>query len=357
MNAEQLLAAMRRTVEQLSTFNDIGKALISTLEVSQVLDLMGARLSALLGARQWSLLLKGDDGLLHFELAQGKGAARLGSEVLRPGEGVAGAVLASGHSRVVRDVKFDGDFASRFDQLTSFTTGSVLAVPLKVRGEVVGVLELVAEAGGRPFSDDDVLAAATVADFAAIAIDNARNFRRVQELTLTDEHTGLANARHLKEELEHEVARCARFARPVSLLFLDLDDFKAVNDTHGHLVGSAALRHAGVVMTSAIRTVDTACRYGGDEFAVILVETGVDGSDVVADRILAAFRAQPFQVEGGPQLTLQCSVGLATFPGDGLTAKALLEAADRAMYRAKRAGKGKRMRLGEGEAAAPTVAT
>jgi diguanylate cyclase (GGDEF)-like protein len=306
---------------------------------------MGARLSALTGAKHWALLLQGDDELLHFERTQGPGSERLEAEALAPGEGIAGAVFTSGRARVVGDVRLDEAFAGRFDRLTAFTTGSVLAVPLKVRGDVVGVLELVAEAGGRPFTDDDLLAASMVADFAAIAIDNARNFRKVQELTLTDEHTGLFNARHLREQLEHEIARCARFARPVSLLFLDLDDFKAVNDTWGHLVGSAALKHAGAVITSAIRTVDTACRYGGDEFAVLLVETGVDGSTVVADRILAAFKAQPFQIESGPAITLQASVGLATFPGDGLSATGLLEAADRAMYKAKRAGKGLRSRL------------
>ena len=344
MNPTELLAAMKRTVEQLAAFNDIGRALISTLEVKQVLDLIGARLSALLGAQQWALLLRGDDGLLHFELAQGQGAEHLGGEVLRPDEGIAGAVFSTGRSRVVSDVRLDGDFAQRFDRLTRFTTGSVLAVPLKVRGEVVGVLELVAEAGGRPFSDDDLMAAATVADFAAIAIDNARNFKKVQELTLTDEHTGLGNSRHLKEQLEHEVVRCARFARPMALLFLDLDDFKSVNDTHGHLVGSAALKHAGAVIVSGIRSVDTAFRYGGDEFAVLLVETGVDGAEVAADRVLEAFRTQPFQVEDGPRLTLQASVGVACFPGDGISARGLLEAADKAMYRAKRAGKGQKAR-------------
>jgi diguanylate cyclase (GGDEF)-like protein len=347
MNPADLLLAMKRTVEQLSTFNDIGKALISTLEVNQVLDLIGARLSALVGARQWSLLLKGDDGQLHVERTQGAGSDLGSAEAPYSDGGLAGAVFRSGHSGVTSDVHVDRDLAARLDKVTSFTTGSVLAVPLKVRGSVVGVLELVAEPGGRLFGDDDLLAAATVADFAAIAIDNARNFRKAQELTRTDEHTGLFNARYLTEQLEHEVARSVRFARPLSLLFIDLDDFKAVNDTHGHLVGSAALKHAGAVITSALRTVDSAYRYGGDEFAVLLVETGADGSDVAADRVLAAFERLPFQVEGGPQLTLKASVGVASFPADGSSARALLEAADRAMYRAKRSGKGRRRRLGD----------
>jgi diguanylate cyclase (GGDEF)-like protein len=130
----------------------------------------------------------------------------------------------------------------------------------------------------------------------------------------------------------------------VSLIFLDLDDFKSINDTYGHLVGSAALHHTAKVINSAIRAVDSAYRFGGDEFAVLLVETGVDGSDTVADRIIEGFKTMPY-VFGERSVTLQASVGVATFPGDGLSSRALLEAADQAMYRAKRDGKGVRRRL------------
>jgi diguanylate cyclase (GGDEF)-like protein len=357
MNPPELLTALKRMVEQLAAFNDIAKALVSTLDRTEVLDVIGSRLSALLGAQSWSLLLRGDDGRLHFEVAQGPGAEALKGQSLAPGEGIAGAVYQSSHSRVVADAAADPDFHPRYDGLTGTQTGSILAVPLRVRGTAVGVLELVAPVGQRPFSQDDLRAASAVADFAAIAIDNARNFQRVQELTLVDEHTGLFNARHLMDQLEHEVARSARFARPVSLLFLDLDDFKSVNDTYGHLVGSGALRHVGKILTSITRAVDSAYRYGGDEFAVVLVETGVDGSGTVASKLLDAFARMPYEfdarVEGAEapperrSLVLRASVGVATFPGDGTTARALIDSADRAMYRAKREGKFAWRRLSE----------
>ncbi len=345
MNTAELLQVMKRTVDQLEAFNDIAKALTSTLELQQVLDLMGERLSHLLGARQWSLLLVRDDGQLHFERAQGPGADALVKEVLAPGEGIAGSVFRSSKARVVPAVRDDPDFAERFDELTSQQTASVLAVPLMVRGSTIGVLELVTGEGQAPFSDDDLRAAAAVADFAAIAIDNARNFQKVQELTLLDEHTGLFNARHLSRQLELEMARCVRFARPISLLFLDVDEFKTVNDTRGHLVGSASLRHVGTLLLDAIRGVDFAFRYGGDEFAVMLVETGPEGSDAVAERILQSFRERPFQPEAGPPLTLSVSIGVASFPEDGISAQTLLDSADRAMYRAKQAGKRGRARV------------
>jgi diguanylate cyclase (GGDEF)-like protein len=345
MTPVDLLSAMKRTVDQLAAFNEIAKALTSTLEVNEVLGIIGARLSTLLGAQQWSLLLEREDGLLHFELVQGEGSSALLNEVLVPGEGIAGSVFSTGKARLVFDARNDPDFAHRFDRMTDTETGSLLAVPLTVRGRPLGVLELVSNAGQDPFTDEDVRAAATVADFAAIAIDNARNFQKVQELTLTDEHTGLFNTRHLSAQLELEVARAVRFARPLSLIFLDIDDFKSINDARGHLIGSAALKHAGEVIRSTIRGVDSAYRYGGDEFAVLLVETGREGSNVVAQRMVSAFVAQPFDVGVGAAVSMSVSVGVASFPEDGISAQGLLDAADKAMYRAKKLGKNSWRRL------------
>ncbi len=339
MNPVELLGAMRRTVDQLAAFNDIAKALTSTLEVREVLDLIGEKASRLLGAERWSLLLEGDDGMLHFEVARGPGAKALEDEVLVAGEGIAGVVFVSGQPRLVPDVRKDPDFAARFDAATAQRTVSALAVPLMVRGRALGVLELVNGEGAQPFGEDDLRAAIAVADFAAIAIENARNFKKVQELTLTDEHTGLYNSRHLRAQLANELARCKRFARPLSLLFLDIDGFKRVNDTRGHLVGSAALRAAGLVLKDAVRTVDTVYRYGGDEFAVLLVETGPDGALAAGQRVVEAFRATPLDVGEAPPVQVTVSVGCASFPDHGQLDATLLDAADRAMYRAKQKGR------------------
>jgi diguanylate cyclase (GGDEF)-like protein len=329
----------RRSEEQLAAFIDIAKALTSTLELNEILDLIGDRLSHLLGAERWSLVLQGDDGLLHFAVARGPGAERLKDEVMVVGEGIAGVTFSTGKARLVADVRADPDFAPRFDVATLQRTCSALAVPLMVRGRTLGVLELVHSVDGPIFTEEDLRAASAVSDFAAIAIDNAKNFRATQELSRIDEHTGVFNVRHLRAEVEREVARCRRFGRPMSLLFLDIDHFKAVNDTRGHLAGSLALKLAAQLLQDQVRAVDFVFRYGGDEFAVLLVETGPDGARIAAERMVEAFRASGLDVGRGAALRLTISVGWASFPDHGQSTASLLQAADAAMYRAKNNGR------------------
>ena len=174
---------------------------------------------------------------------------------------------------------------------------------------------------------------------ATIAIENARNFRRVQELTITDEHTGCFNARHLRAQLEQEVRRSQRFHHPLSLVFLDLDHFKNVNDTYGHLVGSALLKEVGELLVASSRQLDLVFRYGGDEFSLMLVETDPDGAMTIARRIRDAFRSRRFMQSHGLEIRLTASLGVATFPDHARSATDLIRAADFAMYASKAQGR------------------
>jgi diguanylate cyclase (GGDEF)-like protein len=341
MNPADLLSAMKRTVEQLAAYNEIAKALTSTLELREVLALVMQKVSGLLRPRNWSLILQDErTGKLYFEIAVGEGAEVLKGLQLNPGEGIAGAVFSSGVPRLVHDVGGDPSFAPRFDQASAFHTRSILAVPLLARGRVLGLIELVNGPADPPFTNDDLTTLTAIADYAAIAIENARNFRRVQELTITDEHTGCYNARHLRAQLDHEVKRSSRFRHPLSLVFLDLDHFKGINDTHGHLVGSATLKEVGdLLMTLGRNNLDAVFRYGGDEFAVLLVETDADGAAVIAQRICEAFRGRGFLKDQGLDVRITASVGVATFPDHATSAMDLIRAADFAMYAAKARGR------------------
>ncbi len=336
MERRDLLHELERKVQQLQAFNDIGRTLAGTLDIHEVLALIMEKVKEVLRPGHWSLLLVDEARQdLVFEIAVGEGADRLKSMRLPLGEGVAGSVASTGEPLLVPDVRADPRFAARFDDASGIVTGSLLAVPLRSKGRVLGVVELVNPRGGHPFDTGDQRTLEALADYAAIAIDNARAYERIRELTLRDEHTGLFNSRHLWIQLELEVARTARTGRPFSLIFVDLDHFKQVNDHFGHQAGSAVLLEVGELLRTCIRTIDVPVRYGGDEFVVLLPESDRAHARMVGERIRAAMEGALFLRSSGHGLTVTASFGLATCPDDGDTAEKVVQAADAAMYRVK----------------------
>jgi diguanylate cyclase (GGDEF)-like protein len=191
---------------------------------------------------------------------------------------------------------------------------------------------------GEHFDDDARRAAASLATQAVIALENARLHRMVERQALVDGLTGLANRRHLDQELAGHLARADRAGGSVALILADLDDFKAVNDQHGHACGDAVLREFAALMNEVVREGDTAGRWGGEEFALVLPDADVDGAALVAERLRAALAEKTILSPEGVPLHVTASVGVAAFPDSGGRA-ALVDAADEALYRAKRAGK------------------
>jgi diguanylate cyclase (GGDEF)-like protein len=208
-------------------------------------------------------------------------------------------------------------------------------VPLRGEERDAGLLCLL-EA---PAGEDALAQLAVVAAHAGVALRNAERYRRARDRAFVDDATDVYNARYLLEALDREVRRSERYGNELSILFIDLDRFKLVNDNYGHLVGTNVLRQLSRLLTQCVRQMDTVARYGGDEFTILLSDTGERGARVIAERIRKWVAEYAFEADGGRTLKLTCSLGLSTYPAHGRTREALLDAADKAMYRAKSQGR------------------
>lgn len=214
---------------------------------------------------------------------------------------------------------------------------SILCYPLLHRGEKIGVLELINKVGGA-FAREDQALIEMMLNPLAIAIRTVNMFENAERLTITDDLTKLYNYRYLMQYLEADVKRCLRYKKKVSLLFIDIDGFKRINDTFGHLVGSQALAEMGQVLRRIVRETDVVGRYGGDEFVIVLPETPLNGAMVIAERIRKKVEECEF-VAQNLSIRLTVSLGVANCPKHTLTAEGLIKKADAAMYRAKELSK------------------
>jgi diguanylate cyclase (GGDEF)-like protein len=312
--------------EHLRLFHDAARALTSSLDLPTILRSILAQMERFFHPESWSLLMVDDEKRdLYYALARGVSDEALQNIRIPLGTGMAGWVALHGEPLIVTNEGVAARLSSGEQKHTA------ICLPLRSRERTLGILQ-VTHPSPQTLTDDAITFLYIVCDYAAIAIENARAVQRIQELTITDDCTHLFNARHLAAVLPAEIERACRFDQPLSIIFLDLDHFKQVNDAHGHPAGSRVLSEAAEVITRTMRTVDLAFRYGGDEFVAVLPQTTGPAAAAAANRLLVALRARRFLSPEGLALRLTASLGVASYPGDADNAATLLECADQRMY-------------------------
>jgi len=324
--------------QELDFFEEVSKTLTSTLDLNDILSTIMKKAKKIIKAEAWSfLLIDQETGDLVFEKTAGKKVDKKKIKKIRIkiGEGIAGWVARELMPVVVPDVSSDPRYSSRIDRQISLKTKSIICVPITSKGTILGVLEIVNKTTKEPFTKEDLNLILRIVDHAAIAIERASIYQKMEELSVTDDLTKLFNTRYLNRTLEIEITRSNRHHTSLSLIFMDVDYFKTINDNYGHLVGSKLLVEMGQLLIKNLRTVDIVARYGGDEFVIVLPQTPPNSAIQIAERIRKSIEQNVFLKKEGYSLNLTASFGVASYPESANSKEELLRLADEAMYRVK----------------------
>lgn len=323
---------LRQRVSELENLNVMAHRLASSLQTRELVDTVARETLAAIPEAEILSLHHHPDG--HPELVVDWFERGRPGQRLRPqGGGLAAKVMAEGRSLYLSDIERDGSAASARGVADSGVR-SWIGVPIEIYGAVAGALAVQSRTA-HAFSSAQVRLLEAIAAQAAVALQNARLY----ELAMVDGLTGLFVRRYFDARLDEEIQRSKRFGSEFSAVMMDIDDFKHLNDTHGHQAGDRVLRAIGEIIRHQMRAVDTAARYGGEEFAMILPRTSMVDAYNQAERIRQQIADYRFTVEG-QVLAVTASFGIASHPESKAdSAEMLIRQADRAMYRAKRTGK------------------
>ena len=267
--------------------------------------------------------------------ACGEDTERLKEVKFKLGEGIAGWVAQRGEPLLLNDAQSDSRF-KLFSQQEKNKIRSLLCVPLIAQDQTLGVISLADKTSGENFTENDLRFFTTIASQVATAIDNARLY----ELAITDELTNLYIYRYFRQRLDNEIKRSRRYFFPLALIILDIDHFKRVNDTYGHQCGDFVLKELAKIIKEEVREVDISCRYGGEEFTVILPETDLEGASTLAERLRESVEEHSFLFKK-QLLKITISLGVAELSPSLSGIEELINLADIALYQAKEGGRNK----------------
>ncbi len=328
-----------RAATHLQAFTEM----VNTSQPDEAYNSILRHSAELLHAERGSLLLFDERaGELEVKAAVGPRADIARDSRIPLGDGVAGATLREGRPLVVRDVGAASGLRPAPAE-RSYKTGSFISYPITIGGRKVGVLNVTDKAGGGVYDELDLVLLDMIAPQMALALDRAEWHQKAtqfQLLSITDPLTGLVNRRYLEERLSEEVERSKRHRFSMSFLMMDIDDFKAYNDRHGHQAGDLALEMTAQCLKTALRSADTAARYGGEEFSILLPQTGISEARVIAERIRRRVERTHFpHGKSQPLGAVTVTIGISAFGHELDTPASIIYAADQALYVAKAHGK------------------
>jgi diguanylate cyclase (GGDEF)-like protein len=329
----------RIPLDDLEVFHQVARSLTSSFDLDTILRTIIEHMERFIEADLWTLLMLDEERQeLYYAITAGGEDSALRNLRIKVGEGIAGWVVEHGETLLVPEAQSDPRMKTVLGG-RSRVVRSIIALPLRSRKGTLGVIEIFNPRADQ-LTDYTIAFLHILADHAAIAIENAHDVARIQQLTITDDCTGLYNVRYLYEVLSAELERSSQTEQPVSLAFLDLDHFKNVNDEYGHLVGSELLARAGELLRESSRKQDWCFRYGGDEFVILMPETGVEAALQQATLLHQTLMKTTFHMKNGLKLQVSASVGVSTSPADGATVHSVIAVADGRMYEVKASGRG-----------------
>ena len=333
------LQELEKRVEELSILNEIGRAINSAMELDKLWELVYQQTSRLVDFQSFYIALydkEKQELITVFDIF--KGRRRKDREKSRP--------FAQGRTEyIIRGKKpllAKGDVQKIYERLQIVSTDkeakAFAGVPIIVKDKVIGVMAVQHYESNDTYDEHTIEILSLLANQLGIAIENARLFEEIKRLATTDSLTGVWNRRYLEESLHKEKERSERFGHPFSLLILDVDNLKFLNDTYGHLFGDEVIKTIARTIKSSCRKIDIIGRYGGDEFAVILPETNKEGAIKVSEKILSNIKSKSLTAPDGKKIPLSASIGIACYPLDAKNGEKLFSLADTAMYKAKAMG-------------------
>lgn len=350
---EKQITTLNKTLHNLSILYNISQAVNFIDDLKGLVQVILDKAIDTIEAEKGSLMLYDiSDNTLQVKVVYGLQDKKAEFDInngliectkLKANEGIAGKVFAEKKAIITNLGAKDPRFAK-----TDLDSGisSLLCVPLVAKGESIGVINITNKKNGKLFNKQDLEFIEALANQAAIAVDNAKLY----ELATKDGLTKLYIIRHFKSLLETELKRMSRYNHVLTLLMMDIDNFKKVNDTYGHLTGDMVLKEIAAAIQSTIRHIDIAARYGGEEFVVVLPETAARNAKIIAERIRVNVSKIEIKIDENNSVRPTVSIGIAEFPNiDEPNMTCLIECADKALYQAKNNGKNCIYEYREGE--------